>query len=457
MGNCTSQANVRQFGGRGNGVDDDTVALLAARNFLGSSGGTIYLPAGRYITTQPIPGLVNMSIVGDGQLVSVIEGRGDFDTLTLMGRNTLSNIGVFGANREGTGIHVGGQDFAGENIIDGVRVYGQGVGVRLAGALWTSFRDCVITGNNVGVDFNAASSQHYSTTVAFVNGHISFNRQQGVRCSYVPIGCQSISFLNGSIEGNCVDAPQYAQMELRRLRQVDLRNVYLESGLQVKPTAILVDDCAYIDAMVYINGAGYGFDSGNNAIDNLCIHHSRFIGCQSGPVRINGGAIAKKCLLLHNEYGGQSVAISAQKCTVIDDRMPEMTADGSAYMPIVSGGSIAGSPIYTAQIGRYSVIGNIVYFRARVSISALGGMAGTVRISLPTPSATVGGLYHIVAVECDGVALSGGRTQMGGSIGSGADFLELHQTGSALSSIATQADGLSASTTIQASGWYHAG
>ena len=61
--------------------------------------------------------------------------------------------------------------------------------------------------------------------------------------------------------------------------------------------------------------------------------------------------------------------------------------DFANYTPVISGGTVVGAGTYTTQKGRWSQIGNIVYFAAQITISAHTG-SGTARISLPTTAGT---------------------------------------------------------------------
>src|SRR5437879_605553 len=48
------KVNVKNYGAKGNGVTDDMAAIQAAEDFVASrGGGTVYVPAGVYIVSQP--------------------------------------------------------------------------------------------------------------------------------------------------------------------------------------------------------------------------------------------------------------------------------------------------------------------------------------------------------------------------------------------------------------------
>lgn len=65
--------NVRDFGALGDGVADDTGAILSTVDALNAAGGgSIYLPAGVYVVTQEIQLISNTQMYGDGIGATII-------------------------------------------------------------------------------------------------------------------------------------------------------------------------------------------------------------------------------------------------------------------------------------------------------------------------------------------------------------------------------------------------
>lgn len=70
--------NVRLFGAKGDGVADDTEAIQAAiSSALEDRGGTVFLPAGTYLVTQPIALESGVSLVGASQMSTVVKKTND--------------------------------------------------------------------------------------------------------------------------------------------------------------------------------------------------------------------------------------------------------------------------------------------------------------------------------------------------------------------------------------------
>src|SRR4051812_46815693 len=61
------KVNVKDYGAKGDGVTDDVLAFQAAENFVSSKGGgTVYVPAGVYIVSQPFYHRNFVTLIGDG-------------------------------------------------------------------------------------------------------------------------------------------------------------------------------------------------------------------------------------------------------------------------------------------------------------------------------------------------------------------------------------------------------
>jgi hypothetical protein len=103
-----------------------------------------------------------------------------------------------------------------------------------------------------------------------------------------------------------------------------------------------------------------------------------------------------------------------------------------SWTPTLYGSATAGAPTYTANVGSYEQIGRLVVARFNIAISALGGMAGTVRIGgLPYNSANVAGDVGGGPIGfLEGVTLDSGYSFVGLTVAPNHNFATLYESGS---------------------------
>jgi hypothetical protein len=100
----------------------------------------------------------------------------------------------------------------------------------------------------------------------------------------------------------------------------------------------------------------------------------------SGAWSVDGG-------LSYNNTTGVMSFPSPPTCTISATTSNQIlnfeNFTATSWTPTVSGSSTAGSPGYTSQIGRYILINKLCVGQGEFQLSALGGLAGNVRVSLP--------------------------------------------------------------------------
>ena len=86
-----------------------------------------------------------------------------------------------------------------------------------------------------------------------------------------------------------------------------------------------------------------------------------------------------------------------------------------SFTPSVYGTGTAGSPTYTSQFGKYTKIGNVVSCYIRITTSALGGIAGDVRLgNLPFTSKATSDVFSSAACGyAAGLAITSGTSLSG--------------------------------------------
>ncbi|MET8765461.1 glycosyl hydrolase family 28-related protein [Streptomyces sp. NPDC004658] len=93
---------VRDFGAKGDGVTDDTAAIQAAVNAAAVAGGTLYIPAGRYILTAALTWASGVNAIGAGPRASILQSTDqnkDCITATDVGGITLERLQLSGPGR----------------------------------------------------------------------------------------------------------------------------------------------------------------------------------------------------------------------------------------------------------------------------------------------------------------------------------------------------------------------
>jgi hypothetical protein len=98
-----------------------------------------------------------------------------------------------------------------------------------------------------------------------------------------------------------------------------------------------------------------------------------------------------------------------------------------SFIPTVFGSSTPGNQVYSVQVGRFQRIGQVVHIQGSVIVNATdSAAAGILRIGgLPFPAATIGNYLAAVTIPYY-FGLGGSVIITGGSIASGADFIETH-------------------------------
>jgi hypothetical protein len=92
--------SVKDFGAVGDGVADDTAAIQAALDYVGTTGGCVYIPAGEYKTTVTLTIPQLASIKGESAEGSTIRPTGcdglEFDAADSIGPRTFEDFFVYG-------------------------------------------------------------------------------------------------------------------------------------------------------------------------------------------------------------------------------------------------------------------------------------------------------------------------------------------------------------------------
>lgn len=463
--------DIRRYGG----VDDNSTDNAVAINKAISVGGTIVFPAvntGIYRTSGAHTLADGVSLVGTGMRTgqpfggSGLKYTGAATMLTCVARNVIrdlelsTTLSAAPAGGATVGISIGtGAVAAGNCKIVRCRIINFHIGIQNGGALWGTVQDCAITNNDYGLAYNMSGSTT-SNACQYIGNEIGFNGRGGVIGIAVPVRMNGQTFIGGSIEGNCQEnTTTYPdQVNMGPVAFFDFHNVYFEYAAGgTPPNTINIQQAGQgaIESCFFNTGARHIWDSVGGSISQIRIFNNRFAATTTADITLSNET---DVVSWGNFYSGVGVTLTGSGCRNLPTgsglaSWPNVT---TSWTPTIKGASVAGTPTYTVQSATYSKTGNTVSFVVRVSISAVGGMSGSISIEgLPVACATLAGVSNIFPVDAQGITIGSSNTYFYAQLASNTTSLLVYQGGTTTPSqiAATQ---LAASTTIQISGTYQA-
>jgi len=460
--------SVKDFGAVGDGVADDTAAIVAAN--AAATGRILLFPAGTYKFTGSItPGSTtsgqNAIWAGEGWQTK-LQAADSTSKILITNSCSIRDMILYGSvttagSYVGTGIQIGNTTFVGFVELENLRVRYFQVGIRMAAALWTSVKKCAIEFHQIGVDFNAGGASLTSTTVAFKECNIANCDRNGVAASYTPNPNLSISFQDGSIQNNSISSPAtYPQFACGSVYGLNLDGVYFENT----NAAVNLDLASANGAVVkncYFQGGTIGVKATTAPLKNALITGNYF-SALTGSYSVEASSAVNL-----NVFGNQwslspvSTTNSLSGTNVTDGdtyRFGMRFKTEGTFSPTIQGTSVAGSNTYTTQTGYYNQIGNIVYFRGRLSMSVKdAAMAGNVQINLVglPNSANANQAYNMCQVSPNsGITFSGTYAGLYGEISSGVtNLIDIQQMGPS-GTLQLPVTGIAAGATVRFSGFY---
>lgn len=214
----SAAVNVRNTGARGDGVHDDTAAFQAAINSLPSSGGTVTVPAGRYminaLTAVKLRSHVRLQMDPLAQLVAIPNSKTRYHVLEAI---RVNNVEVTGGQIIGERArHIGttGEWGMGLDILGSSKVYVHDLQVS----------DCWGDGLYIGA-VGSGSTVVPSTDITVNRVSSSNNRRQGL--SFGPV--QRVYVLNSVFANTNGTAPQ-AGIDIEPMSQGISRDIRIEGS-----------------------------------------------------------------------------------------------------------------------------------------------------------------------------------------------------------------------------------
>lgn len=465
----SSGTDIRRYGGTADNTTDNAAAINSAIAVVTESGGGVILFAetGTYKTSGSVtlPSYTALKGTGYGTILKYT-GSGSFITLgSSSSRVQISEMMIIGTSRTGTGIVLG--DISGNvGWVDMYRVLISefNLGMRMGGATWLTCRKCEFGNasgtalgsitNNVGIDFNYFGSANYSSALTFDECVVSNNANAGVQATSVSITMNNVQWINCTVQNNCQSSTSTAQFYMGVVTGFTIDAMYMEYVLGgTAPDAIRADNLNNGSIRnCYINTAANAIkDRGGGSMNQVEIDGIQMLGITTAAISC---ASEVDVVVRSTVLGGGTVTLTGSGCKhlPIGSGLASWPTVTSTFTPTLTG-SGGGTPTYTTQAGIYSKVGNVISFKLRIDISAVGTLAGQISIAgLPTASVNSGN-GDVFPTFTAGITPSGSNNSF-------VCFLALNSTSMAFYGCGTAtpaqvvAGALSASTSIVASGSY---
>jgi hypothetical protein len=461
--------DARRYGYAADGTTNNSTALTNAMAvFSHQAGGTLRLPPGQgnFATGVALP--ANTVIQGaGGSNTSTLKYTGSGTAIQLVGGSSancvLRDILLVGTSLTGVGIQVGDTAESGQHRFEDLNIQGFATGVRMAAALWTTWINCVITANSVGLDWNAGSAGVFSNSNNFYSCTFGSNNLQGIKASNVPVFNAQMGFFGCTFQDNCVGNTALPQVSFQAggngVHGLLIDGFYTES-LVIGGTNIHTFDMAGCAAWEIrcgeiIGGNDCFRDSIGGASSEGFITKVLASG-QSG--KFVNFTNATDIVEFQNLYSG-AITLTGSGCRSLPTgagvaSWPQIT---TPFTPVLAGTG-GGPPTYTVQAGCYSKVGNVISFAIQINTSALGALSGGISITgMPIAAQNNVSVRNIFSVRVDGFTFSGSNTYLEAGIQAGASSITIDQCGAAGASGAQiTASQLAATCGIFVSGTYQA-
>lgn len=239
----------QMFGAMGDGIKDDTVAILKAIENLGNGCSKLYFPAGTYLVSEDIPLVSNITVEGEGHNTIIKRVKTDIDNYNVLlceglENVTIKNIHIQGERDEHTGTE-------GE--------WGMCLGIR--GCNNITVESCKLSkGWGDGI-YVGSSGDICCNNIIIDNCVIDANRRNGISV----INCVGLIVRNSRLTNTSGTEPQSgidfeANSDIERIADAIVDNCYFKGnnksvliGNAIIPYEITVTNCSFYDTTgVYI-------------------------------------------------------------------------------------------------------------------------------------------------------------------------------------------------------------
>ena len=443
------------------GTDCSTAIQAANDALVAAGGGVLIFPVGNWQYSSNLTRGNNVTWRGVSSLGSKLQclnstaqifhtgARGGIEDLYIEGPHLTQSARIAAATTS-----IGVVDNGATTWVRNVRVRYFKKGWSKTIGYWCDYAKLWIEECGIGWSFDNVSTD-FCNIVNFAGCTFRACDRNGI-ASTAATNNTTITFIGCDVEANCSESPTtYPQVALFNARNVIWVGGYAEAGT-VSPAPDFWNfqntSIALVDGL-YLSGCRKAFFSGSNGSGQIEIKRVYWAG---GTSLVTSAAYDfPSCQAIavtdYNTHTA-SIVLDGANSYMINKKLAQQ--ETISWTPTVFGSTTAGTPTYAAQVGRAVRIGNFLHFSGRISITAIGGMVGNVRISLPTAHETVGGLFSTSLLETTGVTPTAGKTYFTGRIGSGTNYIELMENGNAAGTVQVAVGALAASTTLIFSGVY---
>lgn len=129
--------------------------------------------------------------------------------------------------------------------------------------------------------------------------------------------------------------------------------------------------------------------------------------------------------------------------------------DARSWTPVLTPAG-GGSYTLSTAVGRYWIVGPIVFINGRIIISGTSAPSGALSITgLPKTSVNIfQARYGVTIPDYDSINLSAGYTTLTGVIAENTTAIVLEEVGDSINAAALQAAAVGVNTSLLFSGWY---
>ncbi|MGE0109993.1 glycosyl hydrolase family 28-related protein [Aquabacterium sp.] len=469
--------SVKDFGAAGGGTTDDTAALQAALDYAGTIGNAdVVAPADIFLftSTLTIPSGVGLSMRGGRRgmtgFKSNVIGAPSINVANGYYQR-LKDFNLFHATpgSAGTGIQIIDNDGAGSGTdpaqhlsAANVRVVGHATGIRIANeSTWCSFDDVMV---------EQCSGAAYS--VANANLTV-FNRCIADACDtafYLESTTKTI--LDKCTAQSCASTTS-AAVNILNCDNVELNSLWTERNsfhnVHVRGTSRMTRITEMLNQGagtgtasgrgIYVDGTASntiidGGWHGSNATEDITIAatttNTVVINPRSTTTLTMTDSSTTSC-----RYGRGQIQFPSTPNLSSDPRTLDTYAEGT-FSPTIIGTSTAGAGTYNSQVGRYTRIGDTVFFHARINLSAHTGTGNMVIGNLPFTSQNVTGLTPAVSIGLVSGLTLPVNSWLTGDIQPNSTQITLYTNSTAGGAVSSAALALDAAFVIEVSGFYKA-